>query len=496
MKIKLNYRRTFFAGMAFFLICMFWQAYDTIIPLVLTYKFHMTQTLSGGIMAIDNILALFMLPLFGKLSDKCNTRLGRRTPFILVGTIIAVALFALLPFIDSLMYFVITLVAMLIAMAVFRSPAVALMPDITVKPLRSKANAVINLMGTIGGIIALLFGIVFATKEIEHMDEAYMHSNFYYYFISVASAMLISLVIYMLFVRENRFARDMQEQSRALGLDEEFTTYESGDEEAEAAARAAGDRKLTKGELCSLIFLLASIFMWYTGYNAVTSKYSVYATHILHKDYAFTLMIANAAGLVSFLPVGIIASKRGRKKTILAGVIMMVVAFGCMSFVTADTPIAAMYVLFAIAGIGWASINVNSFPMVVELCTGSNTGLYTGYYYTASMAAQVVTPIFSGWLMDMLGLKVLCPYAALFSAIAFFTMLPVRHGDVLESRLEQTAEQTNAAQAEKQPEAIAAAEAPANQDVSEIPKAAEIASEIAEISETAETAEVTEAAGE
>ena len=169
--------------MAFFLICMFWQAYDTIIPLVLTYKFHMTQTLSGSIMAIDNILALFMLPLFGKLSDKCNTRLGRRTPFILVGTIIAVALFALLPFIDSLMYFVITLVAMLIAMAVFRSPAVALMPDITVKPLRSKANAVINLMGTIGGIIALAFGILFATKEIKNMDDAYMHSNFYYYFI-------------------------------------------------------------------------------------------------------------------------------------------------------------------------------------------------------------------------------------------------------------------------------------------------------------------------
>ena len=148
-------------------------------------------------------------------------------------------------------------------------------------------------------------------------------------------------------------------------------------------------------------------------------------------------MIANAAGLVSFLPVGIIASKRGRKKTILAGVIMMVVAFGSMTSVTAAGPIAVVYVLFAVAGIGWASINVNSFPMVVELCTGSNTGLYTGYYYTASMAAQVITPIFSGWLMDMLGLKVLCPYAALFSAIAFFTMLPVRHGDVLESRLEQ-----------------------------------------------------------
>ena len=440
MKVKLNYRRTFFAGMAFFLICMFWQAYDNTIPLVLTYKFKMSQTLSGGIMAIDNILALFMLPLFGRLSDKCNTKLGRRTPFILVGTIIAVALFALLPFIDSLLYFVITLVAMLIAMAVFRSPAVALMPDITVKPLRSKANAVINLMGTIGGIIALLLGIVFATKEIKNMDDAYMHSNYYYYFISVASAMLISLVIYMLFVRENRLARDMQEQSRALGLDEEITSYDSGDEEAESAAQAAGDRKLTKGELCSLLFLLASIFMWYMGYNAVTSKYSVYAADILHKDHNLTLMIAQAAGVVSFLPVGIIASKHGRKKTILAGVIMMVIAFGSMTFVTAETPMMVMNILFAIAGIGWASINVNSFPMVVELCTGSNTGLYTGYYYTASMAAQIVTPIFSGWLMDMLGLKILCPYAALFSAIAFFTMLPVRHGDILESRLEQAAQ--------------------------------------------------------
>ena len=426
--------------MAFFLICMFWQAYDNTIPLVLTYKFKMSQTLSGGIMAIDNILALFMLPLFGRLSDKCNTKLGRRTPFILVGTIIAVALFALLPFIDSLLYFVITLVAMLIAMAVFRSPAVALMPDITVKPLRSKANAVINLMGTIGGIIALLLGIVFATKEIKNMDDAYMHSNYYYYFISVASAMLISLVIYMLFVRENRFARDMQEQSRALGLDEEITSYDSGDEEAGSAAQAAGDRKLTKGELCSLLFLLASIFMWYMGYNAVTSKYSVYAADILHKDHNLTLMIAQAAGVVSFLPVGIIASKRGRKKTILAGVIMMVIAFGSMTFVTAETPMMVMNILFAIAGIGWASINVNSFPMVVELCTGSNTGLYTGYYYTASMAAQIVTPIFSGWLMDMLGLKILCPYAALFSAIAFFTILPVRHGDILESRLEQAAQ--------------------------------------------------------
>ena len=322
-----------------------------------------------------------------------------------------------------------------------------------------------------------------------------MHTNFYYYFLAVASAMLISLVIYMLFVRENRFARDMQEQSRALGLDEEMTTYESGDEETESAAQAAGDRKLTRGEFCSLIFLLASIFMWYMGYNAVTSKYSVYAAHVLHKDYALTLMIANAAGLFSFLPVGIIASKRGRKKTILAGVLMMVVAFGSMSFVTADTPIAIMYVLFAIAGIGWASINVNSFPMVVELCTGSNTGLYTGYYYTASMAAQIVTPIFSGWLMDMLGLKILCPYAALFSAIAFFTMLPVRHGDVLESRLEQVSENTEALHTETAgavSEAAKVVESTENPEAAEVPKAAEIAEKKKKIKKATGTTDATE----
>jgi len=150
---------------------------------------------------------------------------------------------------------------------------------------------------------------------------------------------------------------------------------------------------------------------------------------VLHKDYNLTLIIAQAAAVVAYLPVGFIASKVGRKKTIIAGVIMLGVAFGAASFMRDDSPTMLMNLLFALAGIAWASINVNSFPMVVEMSTGADVGKYTGYYYTASMAAQVLTPMFSGFLMDRMGMTVLFPYATVFVALAFITMLFVRHGD-------------------------------------------------------------------
>jgi MFS family permease len=165
------------------------------------------------------------------------------------------------------------------------------------------------------------------------------------------------------------------------------------------------------------------------GYNAVTSKYSVYATTILNKDYNLTLIIAQLAAIISYLPVGIIASRIGRKKCILAGVAMLAIAFGAASFMRAGSPALLMNLLFALAGIAWATINVNSFPMVVEMCSGADVGKYTGIYYTASMSAQIVTPIFSGLLMDRFGMTVLFPYAVLFVACAFLTMLFVRHGD-------------------------------------------------------------------
>ena len=499
--MKLNYKRIILVGFAFFLIQAFWQAYDNTIPMILTNKFGMSQAWSGAIMALDNVLALFMLPLFGAISDKHHSKWGRRTPFIVVGTLIAAVMLIALSFVDNaqlhhisdvaaiddpaaletiydreadetlltpggqkfvlsrqftkeeftqirsqitvdgaavtnpdytnyvmparqacawdatakspvtLVFFIALLLVILVSMAVFRSPAVALMPDVTLKPLRSKANAVINLMGSAGGILVLVLGVVFATSAVRNSLMSYIG-----YFAVIAAIMLAALVVFMLTVRENEWAAEMQQQSVELGLEDK--------EEA-----ATGERKLSVDEVRSLIFLLLSIVLWFFGYNAVTSKYSVYASNILHKDYNLTLIIAQAAAIISYLPVGFIASRVGRKKTILAGVVMLTAAFTAASFMSAESPTMLMNAMFALAGIAWATINVNSFPMVVEMCSGGNVGKYTGFYYTASMAAQVATPMLSGLLMDRMGMHVLFPYAAVFTALAFVTMLFVRHGD-------------------------------------------------------------------
>ncbi len=495
--MKLNTKRTILVGFAFFLICTFWQAYDSIIPLILTNKFGMSQTWSGVIMAIDNVLALFMLPLFGALSDKCKHKSGRRTPFIVVGTVIAVAAFISLAFVDGmqlknlseisaiddpaaleviyerqadaslqtpegesfvlgevlseeeftairlqldngstnpdytnyvvparqacaaeitaadpspLIFFIALLLIALVAMATFRSPAVALMPDVTVKPLRSKANAIINLMGTAGGILVLALGMVFSTTAARN---AMM--NYTLFFGVVGGIMLLALAIFLLTVREPKWVAEMQADSIKYGIEEEEDQSEKKD--------------LDKAQLHSLIFLLISIVLWFFGYNAITSKYSVYAANVLDKDYNMTLLIAQAAAIISYVPVGMVASKIGRKKTILAGVAMLAIAFFGGSFIRSSSPMWLINCLFSLAGIAWATINVNSFPMVVEMCSGSDVGKYTGFYYTASMAAQTLTPMVSGFLMDQMGMTVLFPYSAVFVALAFVTMLFVRHGD-------------------------------------------------------------------
>ena len=500
--MKLNYKRTILVGFAFFLICAFWQAYDNTIPLILTNKFGMSQGWSGVIMALDNILALVLLPLFGAISDRHQGKRGRRTPFIVVGTLIAAVALVCLSFVDAaqlknisdvsaiddptalttiyekeaeaqlltpsgerfvlsekytqaeftaitsqitsgdktitnpdytnyvvparqayawqttaespatLVFFVALLLIILVSMSIFRSPAVALMPDVTMKPLRSKANAIINLMGSAGGILVLALGMVFATSAVRNSLMSYTG-----YFAVIAAIMLSALVIFMLTVREVEWAEEMQRDSVAYGIQEEEETV--SDEK----------RKLSPAEMRSLIFIMLSIVLWFFGYNAVTSKYSVYASNILHKDYNLTLIIAQAAAIVAYLPVGIIASKVGRKKTIMAGVVMLTVAFGVAGFLHAESPTMLMNAMFALAGIAWATINVNSFPMVVELASGGDVGKYTGFYYTASMAAQVATPMLSGLLMDKLGMRILFPYATIFVALAFVTMYFVKHGD-------------------------------------------------------------------
>ena len=451
--MKLNYKRTILVGFAFFLISAFWQAYDAIVPLILTNHFGLSQFWSGVIMSLDNVLAVFMLPLFGALSDKVNTRFGKRKPFIFFGTIAAVACFIALTAIDNiqlarisltsipadavaagtdeaalsavlqraleitmqnpapLIIFIGVLLLVLIAMATFRSPAVALMPDVTVKPLRSKGNAIINLMGAAGGVLVLVLGIVFATSKNKYMPYTY-------YVVCVCAIMLLGFTVFMLSVREKKWAEEMQAATEELGLDK-----------AETSSDEVAERGLSKGEFTSLLLILASVALWYIGYNSITSKYSVYATNILGFDYNLTLIIAQAAAIVSYIPVGIVASKIGRKKTILAGIIMLASAFFIGNFITPGTPEAVMYPVFILAGIGWATINVNSFPMVVELAKSGNVGKYTGYYYTASMSAQIVAPILSGFLYEISMRAFFFSFGTLFVALSFITMLLVKQGD-------------------------------------------------------------------
>lgn len=490
--LKLNYKRTVLVGFAFFLIMAFWTAYDAIVPLILTNHYGLPQVVSGVVMSADNILAVFLLPIFGAISDKVMTRLGKRTPFILVGTVAAVISFIALMLIDAaqinalaetnipatyssvmgelneatkalnsaydtgsqvlidaasarvealenmlevlreqtlditlsnifpLIGFIGVLLVVLIAMSIFRSPAVALMPDITVKPLRSKGNAIINLMGTAGAVIVLAFGMVFGTDSNHHM-------KYIGYIMAVSGVMIAALIVFFLTVKENKWAEDMRRDTEKYKIDQ--TSYQD---------KMSGERKLSSAEKKSLLLILSSVALWYIGYNSITSKFSVYSTTVLRFDFNLTLIIAQVAAIIAYIPVGMLASKIGRKKSILIGVALLTSAFLIGNFVSSTTPEPVLIPIFIVAGLGWATINVNSFPMAVEIARGGEVGKYTGYYYTASMAAQIVAPILSGALYDLFdiitdgnGMRVVFfAFGTLFVAASFVTMLFVKHGDI------------------------------------------------------------------
>ena len=393
--MKLNTKRTVLVGFAFLSICAFWQMYDNLIPKILTETFGIGESFSGMVMAADNVLALFLLPLFGSLSDKCTSRLGRRRPFILFGTLAAVVLMMALPALTDSYHafpagwqipcFILCLDLLLVAMGTYRSPAVALMPDVTPKPLRSKANAIINLMGALGGI------------------------------------MLLALAVVMFFVNEPKLVAQQQEYERAHPEDTLTQVTESGEMLPPAVKK-------------SLAFLLASIALWFIGYNGVSTWFSVYAA----KSWDMTLgqantclTIATAGAIVSYIPVGNVASKIGRRKTIRFGTLLLAGSFFAAFLYTLarDSFSPVLYLLFILVGVAWAAINVNSLPMVVEMCKGSEVGKFTGLYYTFSMSAQIATPIVAGWLLEHVDYKVLFPYAAIFVFASFVTMGFVKHGD-------------------------------------------------------------------
>ncbi|HPF86972.1 MAG TPA: MFS transporter [Candidatus Limiplasma sp.] len=430
--MKLNTRRTILVGLAFMSIGAFWQLYDNVIPLVLKNTFGMKDGAAGIIMALDNILALFLLPFFGALSDRTKTKFGRRTPYIVLGTLCAVVLMNLLPFADNtnnFTLFIIALAFLLVAMGTYRSPAVALMPDVTPKPLRSKGNAIINLMGACGGIFTLVATMFLVKKrEVIQSDGVTAAMNDYtFLFIAVATLMVIAIIVLLFKIRENKLAAETAAFNDAY--DAENEEPETPEEKA-ALQGKGGLAALAPDVRKSLFLILSSIFFWFMGYNAVTTAFTKYAQERWAygiEDASMCLMVATGAAILSFIPVGLFASKYGRKRTIQFGVILLALCFAAFGFYHAFH--FTLYIIFALVGVAWASINVNSYPMVVEISKSGDVGQFTGYYYTFSMAAQIITPILSGYLMQYIGYGILAPYAAIMVAISLFTISMAKHGD-------------------------------------------------------------------
>ena len=632
--LRLDYKQTFKVGFAFAIIMIFWTAYDFVVPLLLEHAYGLSNAVRGLIMGLDNLLSLFMLPLFGKISDNAKGKLvrkwGRRTPFIVFGTLASVILMVFVPVstlgqqqkaIDiengiraqlnddafmserleefwelggnycdrayvqgdfgnigsssegityeeylrirydanfsstkailgmlgaethtyngeevalddpvaagisgydwdndgvitygdiktgndnytkyvesgmstyisetvyreatdtadghtSLAVYMVILLLVLIAMATFRSPAVALMPDVTPKPLRSPANAVINLCGGIGGAIAfLIYTVVLFGERLE---------NYVIIFASVAAGMLLLLAGYLAFVREKKMVErcheickeygieDDEEETAAVAIspdesvvdsDEVMVARHSGGNGAEASVAEqpvsdetlefakAKTRKLRspkewweakskeeRARLRSFLLILASIFMWFMGYNSISSNLSIYTTKALGLDAGVASIISGVSmgfSAIAFIPVGYMAAKLGRRKTIMIGLGMAVVAFvlvfACVyPNSNAAIPAALFALFYLIAGFGLIIINVNTLPMVVELSTEATVGQYTGYYYVATMSAQAITPMLAGLVMDHISNRGLFIYGAIFVALAIVFMIFVKHGD-------------------------------------------------------------------
>ncbi len=414
--MKFNAKRTALVGLAFMAICSFWGLYDFTVPLILRDTYQLGDTVSGVVMAMDNIVALVLLPLFGALSDRCTLRLGRRMPFILFGSLTAAGLLLVVPVVvkyGPLPVFLVLLGLLLLAMGTYRSPAVALMPDVTPRPLRSKANAIINLMGAIGSAFSLALVNVAVVTTVDEMGVE--SSDYTLLFVCVAAVMVASTIVLLCTIRERKLVAMMPPEPQ---------------EKPAKAGEEAPKRHLSKGEMTSLVLLLASVALWFMGYNAITTAFSKYATQVWSVtpgEAANCMLVATVVAIISYWPVGLISSRIGRKRMILIGIGILMVCFLGGALMQSMSWFA--FVLFGLVGIGWASINVNSFPMVVELASGADTGKYTGYYYTFSMAAQVLTPVLSGALLEHVGYHTLFPYSLAMVTIAMITMSQVRHGD-------------------------------------------------------------------
>ncbi|MEE1372267.1 MAG: MFS transporter [Parolsenella sp.] len=415
---SLDWRRTILVTLPFMGALTFWQAYDGLIPLMLKNTFGLGDTATGFFMALDNILALFMLPLTGYLSDKLDTKWGRRTPFIVVGSLIAALLIPMIAIANTwknLPLFMAVLVLTLLALSTYRAPSVALMPDVTPRPVRSKADAFNSLMAAVGGVF-ILVAISVLVPAVDNPDYRPV------YFV-ISGMVILTTIIFVVCFNEPKEVAAMHRESAELGIPEE---------EIDASDEGGKERETDPPIRRSLLCVLVCVFLYFMSQNAISSGFSRYADAVWGMQggsYAMVQTAATLAALVAYMPMASVACHIGRKRTTYIGLVFMVVGCVLISLSTTFSPVVYLWTI--LFGIGTATVSLTIYPMIVELASTQTTGRYTGYYYTASMAAQVITPILSGAVMQFVGYAQLYLYGATFAALAIVPVLFVRHGDTL-----------------------------------------------------------------
>ncbi len=431
--LKLNMKRTMLIGFAFFGILLLWQVYDSWCPTFLQELFKnamypgfdamaeaeqaqatkSVQYLVGIMMAIDNLAALILLPIFGRISDKTHTKIGKRMPYILVGTFVCAVAFPFIPVLfhyNSLIGVIIMMAVVVLFAMMYRNPAVALMPDITPKPLRSKANGIINIMGYIGGAFATVVGIVFVLsqylgtavdKEGNLKPHTWQFNNIWAIeapFLIASVLMLVSAVVLFVTIKENKITEEVKDDMAR------------GELEAEVVDAVSEDQPMTKANKRMLLFILGAEFFWFMADNGIGTFLVNYTLNFLKTDSSYAMIntiVGGVGSVLGFAVGGIIASKIGRKWTVIGGLSLTVLGYALWALLTFTIPGLAgsgtfpffIYIVWFLKGLGMSLVHVNSFPMVVELCPNSKIGQFTGYYYASSMAAQTITPIALGALL-------------------------------------------------------------------------------------------------
>lgn len=450
---KLNYKRIFLIGFAFFGILLLWQVYDSWCPTFLTEAFkealHVEETDSRGnekvqylvgiVMAVDNLAALILLPIFGHLSDKTRTPIGKRMPYILLGTFVCAVAFPFIPLFfhyNKIVGMIIMMFIVVIFAMMYRNPAVALMPDITPKPLRSKANGIINIMGYIGGFFGTVVGMVFVLSQYlgseEGKENTWQYNNIWAIelpFIIASVLMLISALVLFFTIKENEIEAEMQEEMKR------------GEEEAEIVDKIKDDdAPMSKANKTMLILILAAEFFWFMADNGISTfmgNYTVYYLGASTRSNSMNTIMGGVGSIIGFILGGIIASKIGRKKTLLSGLSISLLAYTLwiiLNYTILKGSAGSgkfpweIYMIWFFKGFGMSLVHVNSYPMIVELCPSKKIGAFTGYYYASSMGAQTITPIALGSLLliDGLEFSFLPIYAAicLVISVVIFIFVP------------------------------------------------------------------------